>query len=102
MDHVADTIVTDIHLELDGEHLPAVCEVTFGTNESFEFNICNAFLNKHNCIVFTHQVNGNEIYIGTTKETVAFNIVKTLNEKIQFWKARKDRFLKNYYKHKDE
>ena len=96
MDHVATTIVTNTHLNLDGEHLPSVCEVTFETNEGFKFDICNAFLRIHNCLIFTHQVGGNEIYIGTTKEAVAKQILKTLDSKISFWVNRKERFLENY------
>lgn len=96
MDHIATTIVTDTHLNLDGEHMPSVCDVTFETNESFKFDICNALLKKHNCIIFNHQVNGNTIYIGTTKDAVAFNITKYLNEKIRFWVSRKERFMKRY------
>ena len=97
MDHVSTTIVTDTHLNLDGEHMPKVCEVTFKTNEGFEFDINNCLLNKHTCVIFTHQVNGNEIYIGTTKEAVAFQIVKYLTSKIKFWKDRKDRFMERYH-----
>ena len=93
MDHVATTIVTDTHLNLDGEHLPKVCEVTFKTNEGFEFDINNCLLNKHNCVIFTHQVNGNTIYVGTTKMAVANNIIKFLDNKIAFWASRKDRFI---------
>jgi len=96
MDHVATTIVTDTHLNLDGEHLPKVCEVTFETNESFKFDICNALLKMHNCVIFTHQTTDNEIYIGTTKEAVAKQIVKTLDSKIVFWTNRRERFLENY------
>lgn len=97
MDHIATTIVTDTHLNLDGEHLPKVCDVTFETNESFKFDICNALLNKHNCIVFDHQVNGNTIYVGTTEDAVASNILKYLDSKINFWKSRKLRLLENLY-----
>ena len=93
MDHIATTIVTDTHLNLDGEHLPAVCDVTFETNETFKFDICNALLKRHNCIVFTHQVNGNTIYIGTTKMAVANNIIKFLDNKIAFWTSRKERLI---------
>lgn len=93
MDHIATTIVTDTHLNLDGEHMPAVCDVTFETNESFKFDICNALLKRHNCIVFTHQVNGNTIYIGTTKMAVANNIIKFLDNKIAFWASRKERLI---------
>ena len=93
MDHIATTIVTDTHLNLDGEHLPKVCEVTFKTNDSFEFDICNCYINIHNCIIFTHEINGNEIYIGTTKEAVAKNILKTLDSRISFWTNRKERFI---------
>lgn len=96
MDHIATTIVTDTHLNLDGEHFPSVCEVTFKTNDGFEFDICNALLRMHNCIIFTHKINGNEIYIGTTKEAIAEHILKTLDSKISFWTNRKERFLKNY------
>ena len=96
MDHIATTIVTDTHLNLDGEHLPNVCEVTFETNDSFKFDICNALLRIHNCIIFTHQVNDNEIYIGTTKEAVAKNILKTLDSRISFWTNRKERFIERY------
>ena len=73
MDHVSTTIVTDTHLNLDGEHMPKVCEVTFKTNDSF--------------------VNGNTIYIGTTKMTVANNIIKFLDNKIAFWASRKERLI---------
>lgn len=97
MDHVLTTIVTDTHLELDGEHTPTFCEVTFKTNDSFKFSICNCILNKHNCVIFTHMVNGNEIHIGTTKEAVVNQILKTLDSKISFWTSRKERFLNNYY-----
>lgn len=93
MDHIGTTIVTNTHLNLDGEHLPKVCDVTFETNEGFKFDICNYFLDKHNCIVFTHIVNGNEIYIGTTEEAVATQILKSLDSKISFWTNRKERFL---------
>lgn len=96
MDHISDTIVTDTHLNLDGEHLPDLCEVTFETNENFKFDICNALLRIHNCIVFQHKVTGNEIYIGTTKEAVATQILKTLDSRISFWTNRKERFLENY------
>ena len=97
MDHVADTLVTDIHLELDGEYLPSCCDVYFKTNESFEFGINKLLLNKHNCVIFTHQVNGNEIYIGTSVNAVAKNIIRTLDEKINFWQNRKDRFISSFY-----
>ena len=93
MDHIATTIVTDTHLNLDGEHLPNVCEVTFETNDSFKFDICNALLKIHNCIIFAHQVNDNEIYIGTTKDVVATQILKTLDSRISFWTNRKERFI---------
>ena len=93
MDHISTTIVTDTHLNLDGEHLPNMCEVTFKTNDSFKFDICNALLRIHNCIIFTHQVNGNEIYIGTTKDAVANNIIKFLDNKIAFWTSRKERLI---------
>ena len=85
MDHIGDTIVTDTHLNLDGEHLPNACEVTFETNDSFKFGICNLLLKMHNCVIFTHKITGNEIYIGTTKEAVANQILKTLDSKISFW-----------------
>ena len=96
MDHISTTIVTDTHLNLDGEHLPKVCDVIFKTNEGFKFDICNCLLDKHDCIIFTHVVNGNEIYIGTTKEAVAYQITKYLTSKIRFWSERKARFLDNY------
>ena len=93
MDHIATTIVTDTHLNLDGEHMPKACEVTFKTNEGFEFDISNFLLDKHNCVVFTHQVNDNTIYIGTTKMTVANNIIKFLDNKITFWTSHKERLI---------
>ena len=96
MDHISETIVTDTHLNLDGEHLPKTCDVTFKTNEGFSFDICNCLMPMHNCIIFTHKITGNEIYIGTTKEAVAKNILKTLDSKILFWANRKERFLENY------
>ena len=96
MDHISDTIVTNTHLNLDGEHLPNACEVTFETNDSFKFGICNLLLEMHNCVIFTHKITGNEIYIGTTKEAVANQILKTLDSKISFWTNRKERFLENY------
>lgn len=96
MDHIATTIVTDTHLNLDGEHLPKVCDVTFKTNEGFNFDICNCHIGNNNCVIFTHEINGNEIYIGTTKEAVAKNILKTLNSKISFWANRKERFIERY------
>lgn len=95
MDHIATTIVTDTHLNLDGEHLPKVCDVTFKTNDGFDFDICNCYIGIHNCVIFTHEINGNEIYIGTTKEAVAKNILKTLDSRISFWANRKERFIKN-------
>lgn len=95
MDHIAETIITDTHLNLDGEHLPKTCDVTFKTNDGFTFNICNCLMPLHNCIIFTHQINDNEIYIGTTKEAVATQILKTLDSKINFWTSRKERFIKN-------
>ena len=93
MDHVSTTIVTDTHLNLDGEHMPKVCEVTFKTNEGFEFDMSNFLLDKHDCVIFTHQVNGNTIYIGTTKMAVANNIIKFLDNKIDFWASRKERLI---------
>ena len=95
MDHIATTIVTDTHLDLDGEHLPKCCDVIFKTNESFEFSITNFMLNRHNCIIFDHQRIGNTIYIGTTKEAVSKNILKTLDSKISFWTNRKQRLINN-------
>ena len=95
MDHIATTIVTDTHLNLDGEHLPKVCEVTFKTNDGFNFDINNCYINIHNCVIFTNEINGNEIYIGTTKEAVAKNILKTLDSRISFWTNRKERFIEN-------
>jgi len=93
MDHIATTIVTDTHLNLDGEHLPKVCEVTFKTNEGFEFDMSNFLLDKHDCVIFTHQINGNTIYIGTTKMAVANNIIKFLDNKIDFWSSRKEKLI---------
>ena len=98
MDHIATTIVTDTHLNLDGEHLTKVCDVTFNTNEGFNFDICNCYIGIHNCIIFTHEINGNEIYIGTTKEAVSRNILKTIDSKINFWNNRKQRLINNLIK----
>lgn len=95
MDHISTTIVTDTHLNLDGEHMPNVCDVTFETNESFKFDICNCLLPLHNCIIFAHKFSDNEIYIGTTKEAVATQILKTLDSKIKFWANRKERLINN-------
>ena len=95
MDHISKTIVTDTHLTLDGEHMPSVCNVTFETNDSFKFDICNCLLPLHNCIIFSHKFPDNEIYIGTTKEAVANQILKTLNCRINFWQNRKDKFINN-------
>lgn len=97
MDHVSTTIVTDIHLELDGEHMPKFCEVTLTTNESFKFTICNILLDKHQCIIFSHQLPDNEIYIGTSKNVVATNILKRLDNHIKFWKDRKYRLIKRTF-----
>lgn len=93
MDHIATTIVTDTHLNLDGEHLPKVCDVTFKTNDGFDFDICNCYIGIHNCVIFTNEINGNDIYIGTTKEAVANNIIKFLDNKITFWTSRKERLI---------
>ena len=95
MDHIATTIVTDTHLNLDGEHLPKCCDVIFKTNEGFVFDINNCILNRHNCVIFDHQVRDNTIYIGTTKEAVSRNILKTLDSKINFWTNRKQRLINN-------
>ena len=95
MDHIAETIITNTHLNLDGEHMPSVCNVTFETNDSFKFDICNCLLHLHNCIIFSHKFPDNEIYIGTTKEAVATQILKTLDSKINFWTNRKERFIEN-------
>jgi len=95
MDHIATTIVTDTHLDLDGEHLPKCCDVIFKTNEGFEFDINNCYIHIHNCIIFTHEINGNEIYIGTTKEAVSRNILKAIDSKINFWNNRKQRLINN-------
>jgi len=46
--------------------------------------------------IYHHKTTGNEIYIGTTKEAVAEQILKTLDSRISFWTNRKERFLKNY------
>ncbi len=96
MDHIGTTIVTDTHLNLDGEHLPKVCDVTFETNDSFKFDICNALLRINNCIIFTHKITENEIYIGTTKEVVAKQILNTIDSRISFWTNRKERFIERY------
>jgi hypothetical protein len=93
MDHISSTLVTDIHLELDGEHLPKCCDVIFTTVDSFEFNINNLILNRHNLVIFDHKINGNTIYIGTTKMAVANNIIKFLDNKIAFWASRKERLI---------
>ena len=93
MDHISTTIVTDTHLNLDDEHLPKVCDVTFKTNEGFEFDICNCYIDRHNCVIFDHQMNGNTIYIGTSKMAVANNIIKFLDNKIAFWTSRKERLI---------
>ena len=97
MDHISSTLVTDIHLELDGEHLPKCCDVSFTTVDSFNFSINNLFLNRNNLVIFTHKVNGNTIYIGTSKEIVATHILKYYEEKINFWENKKSRFIKNVY-----
>ena len=93
MDHISETIVTDTHLNLDGEHMPSVCNVIFETNDSFKFDICNCLLPLHNCIIFSHKFSNNEIYMGTTKEAVATQILKTLDSKINFWTNHKARFI---------
>lgn len=97
MDHISTTLVTDIHLELDGEHLPKCCDVIFKTNEGFEFDINNCILNRHNCVIFDHQVRDNTIYIGTEKEVVATHILRYYEDKINFWKNKKSRFINNVY-----
>ena len=93
---VGDTLywgAPDMDHNLDGEHMPNVCEVTFKTNDSFEFDMSNCLLDKHDCVIFTHRINGNTIYIGTTKMTVANNIIKFLDNKIAFWASRKERLI---------
>lgn len=97
MDHISSTLVTDIHLELDGEHLPKYCDVIFTTVDSFEFSINNLILNRHNLVIFDHKINGNTIYIGTAKEIVATHILRYYEDKINFWENRKSRFIKNVY-----
>jgi len=47
MDHIATTIVTDTHLNLDGEHLPKVCDVTFKTNDGYYLSNGAALCEKH-------------------------------------------------------
>lgn len=97
MDHISSTLVTDIHLELDGEHLPKCCDVSFTTVDSFNFSINNLILDKHNLVIFTHKVNDNTIYIGTSKEVVANYILKYYEEKINFLEYKKSKFIKNVY-----
>ena len=97
MDHISSTLVTDIHLKLDGEHLPKCCDVLFTTVDSFEFSINNLILNRHNMVIFDHQITGNTIYIGTAKEIVATNILRYYEDKINFWENKKSRFINNVY-----
>ena len=98
MDHISTTLVTDIHLELDGEHLPKCCDVIFTTIDSFEFSINNLILNRHNIVIFDHQITGNTIYIGTTKEVVANQIIKYFDRKINLYNNMKIRFINNINK----
>lgn len=98
MDHISTTLVTDIHLELDGEHLPKCCDVLFTTVDSFEFSINNLILNRHNMVIFDHKITGNTIYIGTTKEAVANQIIKYFDRKINLYSNMKIRFINNINK----
>ena len=98
MDHISTTLVTDIHLELDGEHLPKCCDVIFTTVDSFEFSINNLILNRHNIVIFDHQITGNTIYIGTTKEAVTNQIIKYFDRKINLYNNMKIRFINNINK----
>ena len=87
-----------IHLELDGEHLPKCCDVIFTTVDSFEFSINNLILNRHNIVIFDHQITGNTIYIGTTKEAVTNQIIKYFDRKINLYNNMKIRFINNINK----
>ena len=95
MDHVSTTLVTDIHLELDNEHLPKCCDVRFSTVDSFEFSINNLILDKHNMVIFDHQVEGNTIYLGTTKEAVINYMIKYFDMQINIYNNMKMRFINN-------
>lgn len=95
MGHITTTIVTDIHLELDGKHLPRCCDVTFTTNEGFVFTINKVLLDKHKCICFSHQVETNMIYVGTSKFSVANAIIKYIDNKLNFWESRKKRICED-------
>ena len=97
MNHISTTLVTDIHLELDGEHLPKCCDVLFTTVDSFEFSINNLILDKHNIIIFEHNITSNTIYLGTTKEAVANQIIKYFDSQINLYNNMKIRFINNIH-----
>ena len=95
MEHIHSTIVTEIKLILDGEHVPEFCNQVISTSDGFEVTMSKYLMGIHDCYVYAHKHPENLICVGTSAQTVASYILKEVDEKIKVLESYKDRFVNN-------